>query len=78
MAMDKQIMTKVSKDIESYGVKNVEEIYYNLSYDELYDHETNPDLEGFDKGFVTDLGAVAVDTGIFYRTFSKRQIYCLR
>jgi phosphoenolpyruvate carboxykinase (ATP) len=65
MAMDKQIMTKVSKDVESYGVKNVEKIYYNLSYDELYNHETNPDLEGFDKGFVTDLGAVAVDTGIF-------------
>ena len=52
-------------DLSKYGISDVHEIYHNLSYDELYEHEINPDLEGFEKGFVTATGAVAVDTGIF-------------
>ncbi|MCX6271783.1 MAG: phosphoenolpyruvate carboxykinase (ATP) [Bacteroidetes bacterium] len=52
-------------DLSQYGIQNVREIYYNLTYDELYEHETDPSLEGFDKGFVTNTGAVNVDTGIF-------------
>ena len=47
-------------DLSQYGINNVQEIYYNLTYDELYEHETNPALEGFDKGFVTNTGAVNV------------------
>ncbi len=49
----------------AYGIENVDEIFYNLSYDDLFIHETDPSLEGFEKGFVTDTGAVNVDTGIF-------------
>ncbi len=41
------------------------ELYYNLSFDELFRHETRPGLEGYEKGIVTSLGAVAVDTGKF-------------
>jgi phosphoenolpyruvate carboxykinase (ATP) len=52
-------------DLSQYGIQDVKEVYYNLSFDELFEHETNPSLEGFEKGFVTNLGAVAVDTGIF-------------
>jgi phosphoenolpyruvate carboxykinase (ATP) len=52
-------------DLSQYGIKDVQQIYYNLSYDELFEHETSPELQGFEKGFVTNLGAVAVDTGIF-------------
>ncbi|MCK4663904.1 MAG: phosphoenolpyruvate carboxykinase (ATP) [Bacteroidales bacterium] len=52
-------------DLLKYGITDVKEIYHNLSYDELFKHETNPELTGFNKGFVTDTGAVAVDTGIF-------------
>jgi len=52
-------------DLSKYGISDVHEIYHNLSYDELYAHEMNPDLEGYEKGFVTATGAVAVDTGIF-------------
>lgn len=52
-------------DLSQYGITDVAEIYHNLSYDELYKHETNPELQGFERGFVTNLGAVAVDTGIF-------------
>jgi phosphoenolpyruvate carboxykinase (ATP) len=59
----KQLSAKL--DLAQYGINQVQEIYYNLSYDELYEHETNPALEGFDKGFVTKSGAVNVDTGIF-------------
>ncbi len=52
-------------DLTQYGITDVEEMYYNPSYDFLYDQETNPDLEGYERGIVTESGAVAVDTGIF-------------
>ncbi len=52
-------------DLSQYGIQDVKKVYYNLSYDELFEHETDPSLEGYEKGFVTNLGAVAVDTGIF-------------
>ena len=58
--------TKIkAPDLSQYGIHDVREVFYNLSYDELYAHETDPELEGYEKGFVTDTGAVAVDTGIF-------------
>lgn len=52
-------------DLSKYGIENVQEIVYNPSYDTLYEEETKPGLEGFEKGIVTELGAVSVDTGIF-------------
>ncbi len=52
-------------DLSKYGIKNVKTIYHNASYDELFNHEINPDLTGFERGFVTESGAVTVDTGIF-------------
>ena len=58
-------INKIKAELASYGISEVEEIYHNLSYDEIFEHETNPELEGFNRGFVTDTGAVAVDTGIF-------------
>lgn len=56
---------KVRAELASYGIINVNEVFHNISYDELYKHETDPSLEGFDKGFITDTGAISVDTGIF-------------
>ena len=47
------------------GIRDVQEIVYNPSYDALFEEETRPELEGYEKGVVTELGAVAVDTGIF-------------
>ena len=38
---------------------------YNPSYETLFEEETRPELAGFEKGVVTETGAVAVDTGIF-------------
>ncbi len=52
-------------DLSQYGITNVEEIYYNPSYEELFDHEMNPALEGFERGILTTSGAVSVDTGVF-------------
>ena len=55
----------IKADLKKYGITEPKEIFYNLSYDELYKHETHPSLEGFEKGFETNTGAVTVDTGIF-------------
>lgn len=52
-------------DLDQYGIKGIDEVYYNLSYEELFKHETNPGLEGFEKGYLSTLDAVNVDTGIF-------------
>lgn len=52
-------------DLSKYGITNADEIIYNPSYELLFAEETKSGLEGFDKGVVTELGAVSVDTGIF-------------
>lgn len=52
-------------DLEQYGIKDCSQIFYNLSYDELYKHELDESLFGFEKGYLTNLGSVAVDTGVF-------------
>ena len=56
-------MSKI--DLSKYGIKNVKEVLYNPSYEVLYNEETKPGLEGFDKGQVTELGAINVMTGIY-------------
>jgi phosphoenolpyruvate carboxykinase (ATP) len=38
---------------------------YNPSYDQLFEEETKPELEGYEKGTVSELGAVNVMTGIY-------------
>ena len=53
------------QSLAEIGIKDVKEIVYNPSYDVLFKEETRPELEGYEKGVVTELGAVAVDTGIF-------------
>ena len=52
-------------DLSKYGIKDVKEIIHNPSYDVLFAEETKPGLEGFEKGQVTELGAVNVMTGIY-------------
>ncbi|WP_192456531.1 phosphoenolpyruvate carboxykinase (ATP) [Musicola keenii] len=49
----------------AYGIHDVREIVYNPSYDLLFEEETSPALQGYERGVETRLGAVAVDTGIF-------------
>ena len=52
-------------DLKQYGIKSVREVLYNPTYEVLYNEETKPGLEGFDKGVVTELGAINVMTGEF-------------
>ncbi len=51
--------------LNQYGIKGTTEIVHNPSYDTLFVEETKPDLEGFEKGQVSELGAVNVMTGIY-------------
>ena len=53
------------------------EIVYNPSYELLFEEELDPSLEGYAKGTLTDLGAVAVDTGI-YTGRSPKDKYIVR
>ena len=52
-------------DLSKYGIKNVKEIVHNPSYEVLYEEELKDNLEGFEKGQVSELGAVNVMTGVF-------------
>jgi phosphoenolpyruvate carboxykinase (ATP) len=52
-------------DLTSYGIKGATEIIHNPSFEFLYEEETKPSLEGYDKGVLTELDAVNVMTGIY-------------
>jgi phosphoenolpyruvate carboxykinase (ATP) len=54
-----------SISLEKYGIQNASEIIYNPSFDLLYNEELSPDLQGFEKGQLSELGAVNVMTGEF-------------
>ena len=52
-------------NLSKYGITGTTEIVYNPSYEELFAAEMDPALEGFEKGQLTELGAVNVMTGIY-------------
>ena len=52
-------------DLTKYGITGSTVIAHNPSYEELFKAETDPSLTGYEKGQVTELGAVNVMTGIF-------------
>ena len=52
-------------DLTKYGITGSTVIAHNPSYEQLFEEETKPGLEGFEVGQVTELGAVNVMTGIF-------------
>ena len=52
-------------DLTKYGITGTTEVVYNPSYEMLFEEETKPGLEGFEKGQVSELGAVNVMTGIY-------------
>jgi len=54
-----------SISLDKYGIRNVQEIIYNPSFEFLYNEELSPNLKGFEKGQLTELGAVNVMTGEF-------------
>ncbi len=56
-------MSKI--DLTQYGITGTPEIIHNPSYEQLYIDETNPALEGYEKGQKTELDTVNVMTGIY-------------
>ena len=56
-------MSKI--DLTKYGIVGTTEIVHNPSYEMLFEEETKPGLVGYEKGQVSELGAVNVMTGIY-------------
>jgi phosphoenolpyruvate carboxykinase (ATP) len=52
-------------DLSKYGIVGATEILHNPSYEQLFAEETKAGLEGFEKGQVSELGAVNVMTGVY-------------
>ncbi|MCO5143108.1 MAG: phosphoenolpyruvate carboxykinase (ATP) [Oligoflexia bacterium] len=50
-------------NLTSVGINSAEDIYYNPSYEMLFEQEISAD--GQERGYVTSSGAVSVDTGRF-------------
>lgn len=59
------VMEHIKNYLESKGIKGTQEIIYNPSYEQLFQDEMNPTNEGFEKGELTESGAVSVKTGVF-------------
>ncbi|PLX03104.1 MAG: phosphoenolpyruvate carboxykinase (ATP) [Marinilabiliales bacterium] len=58
-------LNKIKEALKSYGIENPVDVIHNPSYDELYQEELKSELEGYERGQKTELGAVNVMTGIF-------------
>jgi len=54
-----------SLNLKSIGINGWTALHHNLPYETLFEHEMDPSLEGFERGTLTSLGAVNVDTGRF-------------
>ena len=76
--MDTNAQITKSISLEKYGIVNVSEIIYNPSYDYLYNEELNPALEGFERGQLSELGAVNVMTGEFTGRSQKKDKYIVK
>ena len=59
------MLNPIEQELAQLGITQVKEIVRNPSYEQLFEEEMAPNLEGYEKGVLTDTGAVAVDTGIF-------------
>ena len=55
----------IASDLKKYGITNVAKVMYNPTYEEMFKAEIDEKNQGFDKGYLTDTGAVAVMTGVF-------------
>ncbi len=53
------------KDLKTYGINTDSEVLHNPSYQQLFDETTKSELSGYEKGYVTESGAVCVKTGQF-------------
>ena len=56
---------KLIASLKQYNINTPSEVLHNPDYDTLFKETTKPELEGFDKGIITESGAVCVHTGKF-------------
>ena len=56
---------KIIQELHGLGITGYHEVSYNPSYEELYQAEMSNRRKGYEKGAVTESGAVAVKTGVF-------------
>ena len=64
-------------DLEQYGITGTTEILYNPSYEILFEEEMKPDLTGYDKGVLTECGAVNVMTGVYTGRSPKDKFFVM-
>ncbi|MDH6356422.1 phosphoenolpyruvate carboxykinase (ATP) [Parabacteroides sp. PF5-9] len=64
-------------DLSKYGITGATEIVHNPSFDQLFAEETKPGLQGFEKGQVTELGAVNVMTGVYTGRSPKDKFFVM-
>ena len=64
-------------DLSKYGITGVTEIVHNPSYEQLFEEETKPGLQGFEKGQLTDMGAVNVMTGVYTGRSPKDKFFVM-
>ena len=64
-------------DLSKYGITGVTEIVHNPSYEELFKEETKAGLEGFEKGTLTNMGAVNVMTGVYTGRSPKDKFFVM-
>ena len=57
--------TMANLDLTQYGITGTTEIVHNPSYQVLFEEETKSDLTGYDKGYLTELDAIDVMTGVY-------------
>jgi len=62
---DTRVQSDDSIDLEQYGIFDAHEIIRNPSFDTLYAEELAAGLGGYEKCYLTESGAISVDTGIF-------------
>ena len=54
---------KILDHLATLGIKQPTELVYNPSYEQLFEEENSADLEGYEKAYLSDLGAMNVFTG---------------
>ena len=56
---------KIIQELHDLGITGYHEVSYNPTYEELYQAEVSHKRKGYEKGALTETGAVAVKTGVF-------------
>ena len=69
--------TMATIDLSKYGITDVKEVLYNPSYETLFEEETKEGLTGYDKGVLTEMGAVNVMTGVYTGRSPKDKFFVM-